>query len=223
MRINGAIALVILAGTPVWAHRLDEYLQNTIVSIEEDRVQAEMILTPGVAVFPKLISEIDTDGNGVISREEQQAYAQRVLNDLFLAIDGHRLNPLLVSMQFPPIEEMKEGRGEIELDFMSDLPRGERNRRLTLENHHERAIAAYLVNCLVPRDPAIRIAAQHRNYTQSAYELQYEDSGVAPATSSLSFWVGGLRWLLAGAVLVAASLVFRRRRRRDPVSAAGAW
>ena len=53
------------------------------------------------------------------------------------------------------------------------LPRGGPNRRLIFENHHESRIAAYLVNCLVPRDPDIRITAQNRNYQQSFYQLDY--------------------------------------------------
>jgi hypothetical protein len=37
-------------------------------------------------------------------------------------------------------------------------------------------MAAYLVNCLVPRDPDIRIVAQKRNPLQSFYELDYVQS-----------------------------------------------
>jgi hypothetical protein len=59
----------------------------------------------------------------------------------------------------------KEGLGEIQIEFSATLPRGGPNRRLVLENRHQRRIAACLVNCLVPRDPDIRIVAQDRNGT----------------------------------------------------------
>lgn len=74
----------------------------------------------------------------------------------------------MLSMKFPTMDEMKDGLGEIQLEFKIDLPRGGRNRKLTFENHHQSRIAAYQVNCLLPRDPAIRIAAQERNYSQSS-------------------------------------------------------
>jgi hypothetical protein len=68
---------------------------------------------------------------------------------------------------------MREGLGTIELEVGADVPRGGRDRRLVFENRHETRIAAYLVNCLVPTDPDIRITAQRRNYAQSVYRLDY--------------------------------------------------
>jgi len=179
-------AILILAGTPAFAHRLDEYLQGTIISIEKGRLQAQMTLTPGVAVSPLLIASIDTDSNGVISQTEQLEYARSVLQDLSLTIDGRHLTPQLVSEQFPTLDELKDGRGEIQLEFKADLPGGGRNRKLTLENHHQSAIAAYQVNCTVPRDPNIRIARQNRNYSQSSYVLEYVQTNAESASVGMS-------------------------------------
>jgi hypothetical protein len=77
-----AAAIILLAGTPALAHRLDEYLQGAIISVEKNRVDVQITLTPGVAVFPLLLADIDTDGNGVISAVEQHAYVVRILRDL---------------------------------------------------------------------------------------------------------------------------------------------
>lgn len=210
-----AAALLVLSGiaTPAFAHRLDEYLQGTILSVGKSTLQAEITLMPGVAVFPFLISQIDTDANGVISEAEQRAYAARVLRDLSLSIDGDRLAPRLTSMRFPAIGEMREGRGGIQLEFEADLPRGGRNRKLTLENHHQSRIAAYQVNCLVPRDPHIRIASQNRNYSQSHYELDYEETDVRAAPFFLGLWSGRLIWLSPIALLLFTRLTLLWRRR----------
>src|SRR5918911_254751 len=107
VRLAVAGAILLLAAAPASAHRLDEYLQATTMSVEKDRVQAQLRLTPGVAVFRRVLATIDTDADGVISEAEQQAYAQRVLGDLSLAIDGNHLRLQLVSATFPGIEEMK--------------------------------------------------------------------------------------------------------------------
>lgn len=176
-RLTAACAILLSVGTPASAHRLDKYLQATTISVEKDRVQAQVRLTPGVAVFRKVLANIDTDADGVISEAEQRAYAERVLRDLSLTIDGDRLRLRLVSSKFAKTEEMKEGRGDIELEFDADVPRGGPNRRLIFENQHQRRIAAYLVNCLVPRDPDIRVTAQNRNYRQSYYRLDYAQAG----------------------------------------------
>jgi hypothetical protein len=175
MRTRRAAAALIVFGvvTPVTAHRLDEYLQATTISLEKHRVQAQLRLTPGVAVFARVMAIIDTDHDGMISTGEQRAYAERVLEDLSVAVDGDRLRLRINSVKFPGTAEMKEGRGEIQIGFAADVPHVRHERKLVFENHHQRPIATYLVNCLVPRDADIRIASQKRNYEQSLYELHY--------------------------------------------------
>lgn len=195
--------------TPAFAHRLDEYLQGTIISVERNRLEAQMTLTPGVAVFPALAALIDMDGNGVISPEEQRAYSEKVLRDLSLTLDGARLTPSLSTVRFSSLDEMKEGLGEIQLNFTADLPRGAPTRKLVIENHHQPQIAAYQINCLIPRDPNIKITAQNRNYTQSVYRLEFEQRD-----SRLAAWSGGLGWLGAIPLFLLTRLFFLLRRLR---------
>jgi len=213
-RLAAAGAILLLVGTPASAHRLDEYLQATTISLEKDRVQAQIRLTPGVAVFPIVLANIDTDADGVISEAEQRAYAERVLGDLSLTIDGDRLRLQLVSLKFAKIEEMKEGLGEIQLEFDADVPGGGPNRSLTFENQHQSRIAAYLVNCLVPRDPDIRITAQNRNYQQSFYQLDYMQADVRSGPRSSAWWSSSSGWLGVAALLLLAGLGFVWRRAR---------
>jgi hypothetical protein len=208
-----AAAILVLAGAPALAHRLDEYLQGALFSVEKSSLQAQLTLTPGVAIFPIVIVDIDTDRDGTISEAEQRAYAGRVLRDLSLAIDGHRLTPRLSSMRFPAIDDMKEGRGEIQIEFHADLPPGGRNRRLSFENHHESRIAAYQVNALVPRDPDIQIVKQTRNYLQSSYQLDYAQAGVQTHALSAALWSGDGTWLSLIALLLLARFAWLWRRR----------
>ena len=109
------------------------------------------------------IASIDNNGDGVLSRTEQWAYGERVLGDLSLTADGNGLKPKLVSVDFPQVEQMRKARGKIHIEYAAELPSGGPNRRLILENHNQSEKAVYLVNCLVPRDPNIRIVAQNRN------------------------------------------------------------
>lgn len=214
-----AAAILCMASGYGFAHRLDEYLQNTIVSVDPARVHAQVFLTPGVAVFPLIVARIDTDRNGAISAAEQRAYAGRVLRDLSLAVGGERLRPRLVSWRFPPTAEMREGRGEIEVEFEAELPPGGGSRKLTIENRHESRISAYQVNCLVPDDPRIRVAAQRRNYTQSVYELDYEDTGGRDESLFVSGLSRRLLWLSPIALLLSVRLTMLwRQRQRDGAS-----
>jgi hypothetical protein len=188
MRSVAAAVVLLSLGGFAFAHRLDEYLQATILSVEKNRVQGSMRLIPGVAVSSIVIASIDADGDGFISEAEGRAYAERVLGDLSLTIDGNHLKPRLVSVNFPRIEEMKEGMGEIQIEFIADLPRGAPNRKLVLENHHQNRMAAYLVNCLVPQDQDIQVIAQNRNEDQSFYELDYAVAGVGSEAAFDTRW-----------------------------------
>ena len=209
------IAILFSAGAPASAHRLDEYLQATTISVEKDRVQAQIRLTPGVAVFDLVLASIDTDADGVISEAERQAYAERVLRDLSLTIDGERARLRLISMKFPRTEAMKEGRGEIQIEFDADVPRSGPSRILVFENHHQGRIAAYLVNCLIPRDPDIRIKGQNRNYEQSFYRLDYEQAGARSGPLSFAWWSGGPGWLGILAAFLFMRLVWLLRQRAE--------
>ena len=215
MRSGLAAAGAILVGVagPAFAHRLDEYLQATTISVEKDRVHAQIRLTPGVAVFPILLASIDTDADGVISASEQRAYAERVLRDLSLTVDGDPLQLRLVSSKTATTEEMREGRGDIQLEVDADVPRGGHNRRLEFENHHESRIAAYLVNCLVPSDPDIRVTAQDRSYDQAFYQLDYVDSAGRSGPLSLVRWPGIGGWLSATVLVLFARFAWLGRRR----------
>lgn len=172
-KLIAAITIFLSIEASGLAHRLDEYLQATLISVEKDHIHASMRLVPGVAVAATLLADMDTNGDGVLSESEQRAYSERVLQDLSLSVDGHRLSPRLLSVIFPKPDEMREGLGEIQIEFTADLPPGAPDRKLVFENHHKSRIAAYLVNCLVPRDKDIRIKAQDRNELQSFYELEY--------------------------------------------------
>ena len=209
--LAAAGTMLLSVGTPAFAHRLDEYLQATTISLEKDRVQAQIRLTPGVAVFPIVFASIDSDADGIISEAEQHAYAERVLRDLSLTIDGDRVQLRLVSSRASNVQEMMDGRGEIQLDVDGNVPHGGHDRRLVFENHHESPIAAYLVNCLVPSDPDIRVTAQDRNYDQSFYQLDYVDTGARSGPLSLGQWSGAAGWLGAAALVLFARLAATRR------------
>ncbi len=207
-----AISLAFLSVRGACAHRLDEYLQATTIALGKDRVEGKIRLTPGVAVLSFVLKSIDTDGDGVISDFEQRAYAERVLQDLSLNAEGRRVPLQLVSTKFPSMQQMRDGLGEIQLAFTGNLIGHGSDRTLVFENHHQNRISAYLVNCLVPRDPAIQVTGQNRSYDQSLYQLDYHLQG------ALAWWPSGSAWAgLIGALLLVrlVALWWRQRFRAN--------
>ena len=154
-----------------------------------------MRLIPGVLVSPSVINAIDSNGDGMFSDNEEHAYAQRVLDDCILTIDGQRLPLRLVSWTVPQPAQLRDGLGEIHIEYTADLPKGGANRSLILVNHPLDRTSVYLMNVLVPAENDLRILAQKRNAQQSVYEVDFQQSG--KDTASPSMWPG-IRARLAG-------------------------
>ena len=107
---------------PVFAHRIDEYLQAMLVSVGEKRILVSMRLIPGTAVAGTIISTVDSNGDGALSEAEQQAYAQTVLRDLSLTLDARRAKPRLETVTFPASAEIREGLGQIQISSSPTCP-----------------------------------------------------------------------------------------------------
>ncbi|WP_194291790.1 HupE/UreJ family protein [Rhizobium sp. ICMP 5592] len=165
----------------VSAHRLDEYLQATTIGLARDHVALQLRLTPGVDVASKVLAEIDTNRDGVISQDEQQAYADRVRQDLSLAVDGNKIGLRLVSAAFPSANQMTKALGEMLLLFRADCVLSGAEHSLAYENRHDRPLTVYLVNTLMPDTADIQITGQTRSFDQSSYRLDF-NAGSTPNT-----------------------------------------
>lgn len=180
------LSVLMLAGLalPARAHALDEYLQATMLSLSPQQAYIQIRLTPGSKVAADVIAEIDSNGEGVISQAEQEAYADRVRRGLSLSLDGNPLTLLPVSSNYPSIEDMRQGTGDIVLGFEADLLEwgdGQGIRKLTFENHNDSKTAVYMVNCAQPKDPSLGLLATDRFKDQSVYRTDFIQGKAGPS------------------------------------------
>ena len=162
------------APAPAGAHRLDEYLQATRLSIDLERVGLEIDLTAGVGVASEVFGWIDTNRDGQISNAEGEAYARRLLRSLALSVDGRPVPITLVDIRFPQFHDMSLGVGTIRMRATANVSAAAAGRhRLSYFNTHHSEASAYLVNALVPADPRIQIAGQRRDRAQHELTLDY--------------------------------------------------
>src|SRR5437773_2057241 len=103
------LGISLATSAPAGAHRLDEYLQATRLSIDIERVDLEIDLTAGVAVAPDVFAWIDTNRDGRISNPEGEAYARQMLRSVVLSVDGRPVPITLVEIRFPQFREMSLG------------------------------------------------------------------------------------------------------------------
>ncbi|MEN3327686.1 MAG: hypothetical protein V7638_2493 [Acidobacteriota bacterium] len=198
------------------AHIVDEYLQAVQISFTPDAIRIEMCLTAGVDVADRVFAAIDRDHNGQVSPTEQQAYAQRVLHDLTLEVDGHLAPLTLTSTDFPSRSAMKQGDAAIHLDFSAPVSLNSPGaHQLTFRNNHWPQIGVYQANALVPTTDSIKITGQQRDRSQHQFELQFHVDSVAPsampatvrkgAAPDAHSWTLWTRSLLVGVYLLLLS------------------
>jgi hypothetical protein len=159
----------------VFAHRLDEYLQGTLVNIEPGEIRLEINLTPGVAVADQVLALIDRDRDGTISTNEAAHYAESLKHDLIVRFDGREMKLKLAASTFPTAVELRTGSGIILLEFSVKtgvLSPGAH--KFTMENHHLPAISVYLFNAARPKSALFQITGQKRNETQSTGEIAFD-------------------------------------------------
>jgi len=207
---HAALALlfgILTIPSPASAHRLDEYLQATIVDIEPGDIRLRIHLTPGMAVAEQVLAHIDRDRDGVISPDEAAAYAERLKRDLVLRLDGRDLGLTLATLDVPGPADLHTGWGIIRVEFSAGPgPLRAGPHRLTLENWHLPMASAYLFNAARPASDSVRITRQKRNDDQSTGEIEFTFE--APATSSRVAWIAAS----AVTLLIAASAVVWRAR-----------
>ena len=168
------------------AHRIDEYLQATVLSLGPHQVKASMRLVPGISIAPSVIAAIDRNRDGRFSADEERSYAEQVLGDLSITLDDQPVHPHLLSWSFPQPAQLRDGLGEMHIVYAVELPPRSAQQRLVLANHHLLRTSVYLVNALVPQGPGLSILAQKRNQQQSVYELDYQQTSAAQSPSRWS-------------------------------------
>lgn len=186
------------------AHRLDEYLQATRLSIDLNRIGIEMDLTAGEAMASQVFSWIDTNRDGEISKAEGEAYARQVLSSVALQADGKPVPLTLTEAQFPELREMSRGTGIIRLRATGRISATRAGRHdVSFRNNHQPASSVYLINSLVPANHRIQIADQERDHAQRGLLMTYTVASDPPPLRSFALI----------AALAAAGRWYVRRRR----------
>ena len=167
------VALGVLP-TAVYAHRLDEYLQATLVAIEPGDFRLHINLTPGVEVADRVLALIDRDRDGVISTNESAAYGDVLKRDLTVQLDRRNIELKLTKSNFPEPADLRTGWGIIQIEYSmtpSALVAGAHN--LTIVNRHLPTVSAYLFNAAKPKSGFVQITRQVRNTNQSSGKIEF--------------------------------------------------
>src|SRR5260370_29610778 len=210
MGVSTLLALILVGGTA--AHRLDEYLQATLIGVTRDGTDVEIHLTPGVAMLPLLMAVIDQDRDGRISSGEERAYVGRVAREVELRVDGVPAPLALIESNFPTLEAMREGLGTIEIRLRT----ARSGHELRFENRHLPQVSAYLVNCLAVPSDGLVVGRQERGEAQRSFGVEYSfGAGAVPGPRAARIALGPFWPAAIGMLLAARMAVLLYRAKHD--------
>jgi hypothetical protein len=190
----------------LFAHRLDEYLQATLVQIEPRDIRLQINLTPGVDVAEQILPLMDPNRDGVISSNEAAAYADSFKRDLTVRLDDREIDLDLTASHFRDREELRSGWGFIQLEFsLAPVALNPGVHHFSLTNRHLHSVSVYLFNAGKSKSASIEITRQIRNETQSLGEIEFSfhPQISAFATNSIP--------IIPAAFVGAATLILSRR------------
>jgi hypothetical protein len=160
------------------AHRIDEILQATLVSIEPPRVELRLRLNPGADLAGIFLRMVDGDGNGELSAGETRAYAELVRRSLDVELDGRPLVLGVEAVEATDPEKLRSGTGAFVVELAAETgPMGGGSHCLAFANRHLPELSAFLVNAVVPRTPGIEIGRQERDDLQRQARIHFVVAG----------------------------------------------
>ena len=194
----------------VFAHRLDEYLQATLVAIEPSGFRLQINLTPGVTVADQVLALIDRDRNGAITTNEAAAYAELLKRDLNVRLDARNVELKLTASNFPEPTEFRTGLGILKMEF-SVTPGvfAAGPHKLILENRHLPTLSVYRFNAAQPESASVQIVGQQRNENQSTGEIAFDFHPLPNPSKPVGIIVS-----LAVLFVVLSAGVWQARRKR---------
>lgn len=185
-RLTPVVLALLAISSQAGAHRADEYLQASLLTIGTDRVDVEIQLTAGISMAAQVFGWIDTDQDGQISNPEGKEYAESMLRSLILKVDDRPVPLRILEASFPQFEEMRLGLGTIRLRAAGRIPATRRGlHQISFLNTHKPESSVYLVNALIPTNPLVRLSQPQRDFGQRKMTLEYTVASDASAPRSV--------------------------------------
>jgi nickel/cobalt transporter (NicO) family protein len=208
------LILVWLLSSLAFAHPRDELVQAAYLSLTPTSIALELDLTAGDLVASAFSKRMDSSGDGKLEQSEAFIYAQTVLRQLRLNVDGQPVALEITDVTAPTTAALLAGGGVLQLKARADIPERPGAHTLEFENAHAPVKSGYLSNAFAQSE-RLQMNRQTRSDDQSQYRLEYTLSGTDDSSAGL--WIVGT--LVAGSSL--ALLVWRRRvaqSRSDPLT-----
>ena len=169
---------------PASAHPLDVYLQASYLTITPSAISVEIDLSPGVLVAPRVLGQLDRDGDREISGTEARSYLLQVVDDARIEVDGQARALTLTGVDVPPYLTVQAGYGTLKVfasTTTSRAPATQGEHQALFRNGFADDRASYQINAFVGKGAPVVLGTQQRDPTQQQATVTYRVDDVAAA------------------------------------------
>jgi ABC-type nickel/cobalt efflux system permease component RcnA len=174
-----AVLLALLMPTrAASAHPLDQYVQATYITVAPAQIVVEL-------VAPETLALLDTDGDGQITDAEGRAYADQVVRNVAVQVDGQAVALTITKVETPTYLAYQAGYGTMRVFTAAPLAPGLTGTHVvTYANNNAPTGATYQVNTFIENGAAISLGKQNRDETQRSITVDYTIGGATAATAA---------------------------------------
>src|SRR5690349_4787766 len=111
----GLLGMMLTIPSVTWAHPLDQYVLASYLSVAPEQIILEIDMTPGVLLAPQFLPTLDTNNDQQISEAEGQTYANLILKNVELRVDGTTRLLTFTKIDMPDFLNLQTGYGTMRL------------------------------------------------------------------------------------------------------------
>ncbi len=174
--------LLLLLLAPGWAaaHPVDEVVQGAYLTLSPGAVRLELDLTPGPAVADALLQSLDARRDGLITDAEARAYAERVLKQSTIVLDGVAAAWRLEKISTPLYESLRLGSDTLKIYAVAVRPDQVGAHTLSYRNRYQPAKSQCIANIFLQPGPDRRYLVTGQKHSDDGRILTVNYTSVRP-------------------------------------------
>jgi hypothetical protein len=170
-------AMLLAALIPGWAaaHPIDEVVQGAYLTLAPGEVRLELDLTPGAEVSPTVLAALDANGDRAISKAEARRFAQRVLDQTTLTLDGKAAPWRIAKVDAPPYQNLLQATDTLKIYAIARRPDRAGAHTLYFDNRYQPAKSQCIANIFLQPGRGWRffVAGQQRSNDGRRLTVRY--------------------------------------------------
>ena len=176
VRRSASALLAVLSGSAL-AHPVDEVVQGAYLFLAPGEVRLQLELAPGAQVAGQVVGALDPNADGEVTDGEARAFAEGVLEQSTLTLDGTVAAWSLKSIDVPDLEMIRTGNTVLTIAATAIRPEeAVRRHELTYENRYEPTETLWMANIFVQpaSDWRYVVTSQERSWDGSRLTVTFE-------------------------------------------------